>query len=269
MQIKKEAATPSGDGGALAEPPRLSPLAARVKAILDVVFGGHQSRMAAVVGCSQPMISRVVSGKQEPGPQLIASLAQLNGVKPNWIYSGKGSPVPGGDIVTAESGAQPMLPVLWHPDFWFGSVNRLPADMIDEWYPVSPDLYRATRYWLKVEKGWDFTEAKLKRLSLAIGDLLLVETDLDEIEQRRRQPGQLGIVGRRSQCHISHLTPVADSGDSTIEYRVRKDFFDKRQRQRDDEPPQPSADKVQLIVQPRHNIFGIVLLMIRRRFAAT
>jgi transcriptional regulator with XRE-family HTH domain len=59
---------------------KLSAIAQRIADLIDTVGGGSQRAFAAKIKCSQPVLSRIVNGQQQPGRDLIERIAQLDGV---------------------------------------------------------------------------------------------------------------------------------------------------------------------------------------------
>ncbi len=59
---------------------KLSLAARKMRELVESVGGGSQRAFASQVGCSQPVISRILNGQQEPGKDLIEKIAGLKGV---------------------------------------------------------------------------------------------------------------------------------------------------------------------------------------------
>src|SRR3954470_7652077 len=81
----------------------------RVERLLREVWGGSQRRMAADLGVSQALISKVVRGEQVPGRKPLEAPARPPRHPAAWVYEGKGEPFAEPDRV--EVTAEPMLPV--------------------------------------------------------------------------------------------------------------------------------------------------------------
>src|SRR4051794_17237468 len=81
----------------------------RVEGLLREVWGGSQRRMAAEIGVSQALISKVVRGEQVPGRKLLEALARHPRIAAAGVYEGRGEPLADPDRV--EVTAEPMLPV--------------------------------------------------------------------------------------------------------------------------------------------------------------
>lgn len=59
---------------------KLSPAATFIAGLVESVGGGSQRAFAKMVGCTQPSISRIINGQQEPSRELIGLIAQLDSV---------------------------------------------------------------------------------------------------------------------------------------------------------------------------------------------
>src|SRR4051812_12270583 len=81
----------------------------RVERLLRDVWGGNQRRMAAEIGVSQALISKVARGEQVPGRKLLEALARPRRVNSAGVYEGRGEPLADGD--QPETAGEPMLPV--------------------------------------------------------------------------------------------------------------------------------------------------------------
>ena len=58
----------------------LSASAKKIVELIATVANGSQRDFSRIVGCSQPVISRIVNGKQEPGRELLERIAKLDSV---------------------------------------------------------------------------------------------------------------------------------------------------------------------------------------------
>src|SRR5947209_2539603 len=72
---------------------RREQLRQRVKWVLDNLYAGKQRRMAAAAGVSQTLISLVLGGRQNVGPDFLEALKRLPGLSPRWVESGEGEPL--------------------------------------------------------------------------------------------------------------------------------------------------------------------------------
>jgi len=58
----------------------LSSSAQMITELVERISSGNQRAFARAVGCSQPVLSRILNGKQEPGRELLERIAVLDGV---------------------------------------------------------------------------------------------------------------------------------------------------------------------------------------------
>ena len=59
---------------------KLSPAAKYIADLVATVGGGSQRAFAKMAGCTQPSISRILNGQQEPGRELVALIAEMDEV---------------------------------------------------------------------------------------------------------------------------------------------------------------------------------------------
>lgn len=137
----------------------------RVHFLLTNLWSGNQREMARALSVTQGLLSKVLSGKQGPGPRLLRALAGHPEVNEGWLRTGMGQPIP---IPTEGS-----LPVAVGP--LPGPPLRYPHLATGIRHPVAKTHERPTRYWLALSS----TSALLREpmFALAPGDLLLFEGD--------------------------------------------------------------------------------------------
>lgn len=70
------------------------PIAQQIADLVESVGGGSQRAFARLVGCSQPVISRVINGQQRPGRDLVERIAQLDGVDREALLASLDEPLP-------------------------------------------------------------------------------------------------------------------------------------------------------------------------------
>src|SRR4051794_24015954 len=73
--------------------PALGPQAARIKRLLEILFSGHQRRMAEETGLSHGLLSEIVNGRKGPGRRVLDAIAGHPKVNPHWLYLGEGEPL--------------------------------------------------------------------------------------------------------------------------------------------------------------------------------
>jgi hypothetical protein len=137
----------------------------RVKWVLDNLYHGKQRRMASAMQMSQPLISRIVHGRQGAGPEFLAAMARLPGLNPDWVQNGTGEP-----LLPPTKGTLPVC-VCVLP----GWPDRYPELHTGQRHPVADAFCRDSRYWLVLRE----TCPLLKKASLALlaGDLALLDAD--------------------------------------------------------------------------------------------
>lgn len=74
------------------KPAALSPMANRVTQLVNELAGGNQRRFAAMVGISHAAISKIATGKTEPGGKILHLIACLPNINSEWLQRGTGSP---------------------------------------------------------------------------------------------------------------------------------------------------------------------------------
>jgi hypothetical protein len=172
-------------------------LTERMQVIAERVWQGNQARMAEDLGVSRPVISRVLTGKQQPTGKLLAALLRRHpDVNLHWLLSGHGEPFiePG-----VEVGGGRLRPVV--DDLLPGPPDEHPGLLSGLGYPVAAAFDAPSRYWYRIPAG----AAVLRRTEeialggaekIASGDLLLVETS----EKWTRRWG--AVIGKF--CAIRH-----------------------------------------------------------------
>lgn len=133
----------------------------RFRWALESLFAGNQSRMAAVLGCSQPTVSRIVAGVNEPGKKLLAALAAIPGVDSQWVQTGVGSPSVDRSIAVAHC-VLPGIPDL-HPSMLTDSRMTFPFEKTRTLYVVS------------VHAGMVIVDDQSPKIR--VGESLVIETD--------------------------------------------------------------------------------------------
>lgn len=162
--------------------------AERLEWVLRNHFGGSQRKMARAVGTSQASLSRIINQVQKPGSKLLAAIASLPEVSDTWLYTGKGDPfVPSLQVPAIEELELPVARRLLP-----GPVEAHRDQFTDDRFPVARRFYRESRYWYEVQRGEPIVgEASQK---VAVGDLLLMETDPSQRRYEQSLLGKLCVV---------------------------------------------------------------------------
>jgi transcriptional regulator with XRE-family HTH domain len=71
----------------------LSPIADRIRLLIEELCHGSQRSLASLAGCSQAALSKILLGKQEPGKRVLEMIAGIPRVNPAWLFDGVGSPL--------------------------------------------------------------------------------------------------------------------------------------------------------------------------------
>ncbi len=157
----------------------------RVRWLLEVIFAGNRSQMAAVVGCTSSYITKIAQKSQNPGSDVLEGLAKDKRINSQWLISGLGDPLRG-DQGQSRGGGWP-IPIL----------NSLLTEPLTQpsalgatgFWPVGGHEYAVTRYFYRLQ-----IEDRLiyrPQASLQTGDMLLLETDpnyLKEFEFQQSTP---------------------------------------------------------------------------------
>jgi len=159
----------------------------RVKLLLENLWAGHQGKMAADLGVTQGLISKIIRQVQGPGRKLLVKLASQPGVNREWVIRGEGQP-----FLSPTKGSLPIamgvLP---------GSPEHHPALLTGQRHPVADAFERPSRYWITVQPSCPLL--LLTDLALLPGDLLLLESNSETwVGQFTRLVGKVfGVAFRR------------------------------------------------------------------------
>lgn len=140
----------------------------RVLVLLNKIWGGNQSRMAADIGMSQSAVSNVVTGRQTPGRKLLAAISGHPLINGAWLLTGDGDPLL---PVAAESGTK----ALYVAKRLFAGAPEDNGDCLGPLYEVPARYYRPSRYWLRITNDHSF--ARHESLCLRAGDMVLFDCD--------------------------------------------------------------------------------------------
>jgi len=185
---------------------------------LAAVWAGSQSQMAADLGVSQALISRVTRGLQQPGPRLLKALSKQPTLNSVWALTGTGEPYanPSARIATLPISNRPLP----------GLPSRHRGLLTGEQLAVSTAESSDSRYFLRADARY------VQPLVIERGDLLLFETDA---RIWRRDPhflsgkpclvrttdgmgmslAQVESVNRASRVSFSRFATLADSNSES------------------------------------------------------
>jgi len=172
--------------------------AERLVFLLEALWSGNRSAMAAAIGCSHTAISQVATGKRPLGGRLMKLVAEHPKVNPIWLLSGEGEPL------LAEGTGVPSegwpVPVVHSP--LPGPPMEHPALLTGRTFPAPGVWARESRYWLQIRDGQEITTAMGSRL--AAGVLLLIETDVGDFRREPQQlNGRLGVINTGTDAEVT------------------------------------------------------------------
>jgi transcriptional regulator with XRE-family HTH domain len=164
----------------------------RVAKLLDVLWHGSQSKMAAELGISQAAISQIVRGQRRTGPKVLDRLASHPLVNPAWVYGGDGEPL----LAPRFDGAadEPHLPVATSP--LPGDPSAFKELLGAHSVAVARSEYRETRYFLPVGKHDPVLRDKQRMV--APGDLILLDTHAEVCGAFREFHDRLAVAMDRT-----------------------------------------------------------------------
>ena len=119
-------------------------ISAAAKVIVDLVAtlgNGSQRALARELECSQSVISRIVNGQQEPGPEVVAALKAVDATAWKKLTSLMGS-----DALQADEFTIPVATCLLH-----GTPDENRDQLTAESVAVSQSVYRPTLYAVKAK----------------------------------------------------------------------------------------------------------------------
>lgn len=153
-------------------PPSLgSTPAQRVTWLLDALWGGNRSAMAADIGVTHSVLAKIALGQQGPGRRLMDAIAEHEKVNAVWLNTGEGEPL----LASRKKDVAQGWPVPIARQLLPGLLDDHRELLTDDFFPVAGTHYRNSRYWLRLLGDQPVT--KTRRTSLDAGDLLLMETD--------------------------------------------------------------------------------------------
>jgi len=171
----------------------------RFRYVLDAFYAGNQSGFARALGCTQSVVSKIITGRQHPGSRLLLALASLDGMDRKWALLGEGSP-PELDSGTALKLA---LPVWEDPTTAFDPKSPGKAA---EFRAVSGADFSPTRLFLRLSKA---SMPLTSGLQFQVGDLLLIDRNASVWEQdRNRLDGRICFVRSSLMAPRVSLTRV-------------------------------------------------------------
>ena len=171
-EAKKELATPSE----------------RLVYLLDKLWRGNRSAMAADCGCSQGAISHVATGRRQVGQRLLSLVAADSRVNGSWLLTGEGQP-----LLTMTFADRQACRLLISEQLLPTLNDQVRALLSGESVDVAEGAASPTRYAFRIPAGHVVLTAE--DAALRGGDLLVIETATETlVQQRELLDGRLVIV---------------------------------------------------------------------------
>lgn len=142
----------------------------RVTWLLKQVWSDNRSAMARDIGVTHSVLTKIASGTQAPGRQVLSKLAEHPKVNPTWLLTGSGEP-----LLVKNDSPEEGWPLPIAAQALPGDMEKFRALLSGESFPVAGAFYRPSRYWLRVSVHEPL--AKVPQAALNIDDLVLLETD--------------------------------------------------------------------------------------------
>ena len=162
------------------------------------MMSGNQRDFARKVGCSQPLLSRIVTGKQEPGKELLQRIARYCGMDPAELLATLEIPLTFGNAATTIPVAQGLLD---------GSPATLRHELTTDTLTVAPTVYRDSLYAV-VAKRCEPAFSDPSELMRG-DDLLVIDSSMERVEKNLLTlNGRLCVVARRSGSNTITLRRV-------------------------------------------------------------
>lgn len=151
----------------------------QVGVVLDRLFDGNQTRLAKALGVTQALVSMVVRGVQPPTRDLMARLAGIDRVNPEWVVTGDGDP-----ILPDIRGTLPVSDDLL-PEPPSGRDAR-------ERFPIARGYDLPSRYFWRVPA--DHPAVAVPDWRLRSGDLILLDTAREMTSDLERFVGRMCVI---------------------------------------------------------------------------
>ncbi len=163
--------------------PKLSPIASKIAGLVNELADGNNSKFARLVGCTRPVISRVVRGEQEPGANLLKRIGAIKGVDSKELFE-----LAQDKIRTADWTYIPIAMCLLP-----GKPNTNPSLLTNKSVEVPAGIYTSSLYALpasECDSNFDSLEG------LQPSDLIVFETEVKSFKENLR-----GLSGK--MCAIA------------------------------------------------------------------
>lgn len=154
------------------EQQKISPTAKQIAELVESLAGGNQSKFARMVGCAQPVISRILSGKQEPGRDLLERISKLEGVDRDLLIASRKV----GKLTQSNRYLVPIASCLLdgHPLL---NQDLLTSQSVE----VSPVVFRETMYAVHAEQCRPASDSKTE--FMRPDDLIFIDSSIEPIRK--------------------------------------------------------------------------------------
>lgn len=163
----------------------LSESAQRIVDLMESISNGNQREFARLAGCSQPVISRIINGKQQPGRKLLERIAKLDGVDRDSL------------LATLISGtnmdliSQSMVHIAY--SLLDGPPSTRKDQLTDGTVTLSPSLYRPSLYAVRArtcEPAFDDPSEQMRA-----DDLIVIESSMERVRKNLQMlNGKLCVI---------------------------------------------------------------------------
>jgi len=196
---------------------QLSTPSQRLVYLLDKLWKGNRSAMAADCGCSQGAVSHVATGRRQAGQRLLSLIAVDPRVNGSWLLTGEGQPLLTMTYADRRAArlliSDQLLPVL---------NDRVHALLSGESVDVAEGVASPSRYAFRIPAG--HTVLTADDSALRVGDLLLIETATgDLVKQRELLDGRLIVVksGESTYPDLEIARTELEHGEGAAPVRAR------------------------------------------------
>ncbi len=204
-------------------------LTERMVLVAERIWHGNQARMADELNVSPPVISRVLTGQQQPTGKLLAGLlSRRPELNLHWLLTGQGEPFLDPSVPVGGGRFRPVVDHLLP-----GPPGEHPGLLSGLGYPVAEAFHSTTSYWYRVPTAAPVVGSSEK---VAADDKLLIECGAKftrrlaavlgklcafRVVTGRRQRVVLGKVGVTSESYIEaferfHVKLFGESGEAWL-----------------------------------------------------
>lgn len=142
----------------------------RIAWLLHSVWGQNRSKMAADIGVTPSVLTKVATGRQNPGARLLDAIASYKRINPSWLLKGQGAP-----LLEEREGLSDVWPVPISQRLLPGPVDDYRDMLNGTSFPVEKSFFSPSRYWYRIPGSDPAVQAHKSKI--LAGDMLLIETD--------------------------------------------------------------------------------------------